>query len=145
MSAKPVPMLDVFARVARGRVSSLRGLAAVAAGLASCVGPWPFVAWRCYRLGGWYVRHVLASLFMAPFLLWALWLRGFNARVELVAPGPDSLRRRPFPKPGTPEWGAMNQERGRLILKGIRGEATEGELARLDYLQRESERELRGG
>ena len=83
---RPTPMLDVFAWIVRGRVSNLRGLAAVAAGVASCVGPWPLVVWRCYRLGAWYTRHVLVSLLSAPVLLWALHLRGFNARVELVTP-----------------------------------------------------------
>lgn len=146
--AAPTPLLDLFARLVRGRVSSLRGLAAIAAGCASCLGPWPVVVWRCWTCGRGYTVHVVVSLLTTPVLFWALHLRGYNARVRLVGPtdpGPKPWQREEFPKPGTPEWGDMNRERAALIRRKVRGVASEGELIRLRRLQRESAKALAGG
>ncbi len=40
-----------------------------------------------------------------------------------------------FPIPGTPEWGEMNNERDALIRARARGELTEPERVRLEFLQ----------
>ena len=43
-----------------------------------------------------------------------------------------------FPKPGTPEWGAMNALRQTLIRKKVRGELTDDERPLYELLQRKS-------
>lgn len=43
-----------------------------------------------------------------------------------------------FPGVGTPAWGRMNQERAALIRKKVRGELTEAERGRYEYLQSQS-------
>jgi hypothetical protein len=47
-----------------------------------------------------------------------------------------------FPRPGTPEWGQMNQQRAALIRKEIQGELTWHEACLLDILQRRTDVEL---
>jgi GNAT superfamily N-acetyltransferase len=42
------------------------------------------------------------------------------------------------PAIGTPEWGRMNQERAALIRKKVRGELSDDELVRYEYLQSRS-------
>lgn len=49
---------------------------------------------------------------------------------------PSSAVPQPFPKPGTPEWGKMNQRRAELIEKHIAGTLTEAERIEFDDLQR---------
>lgn len=43
-----------------------------------------------------------------------------------------------FPRPGTPEWGAMNALRQTLIRKKVRGELTADESPLYELLQKQS-------
>lgn len=43
-----------------------------------------------------------------------------------------------FPRPGTPEWGVMNQRRAELIMKSVRGTLTDAETVEYEYLQTQS-------
>ena len=49
-----------------------------------------------------------------------------------------------FPKPGTPEWGKMNQRRWLLIQKEHREGLSEDERVELDTLQSKSLRAVEG-
>jgi hypothetical protein len=50
----------------------------------------------------------------------------------------------PFPAPGTPAWGHMNQRRAELIRKKLLGTLSPREHHELDYLQEMSARALAG-
>lgn len=78
-----------FAGVARGRLSSLRGLAGVAFCGASFVASWPLTVWWCRTRGPKYREFVAVTLFMLPFMFWAVWLRGMNCQVEFSGYDPD--------------------------------------------------------
>ena len=45
---------------------------------------------------------------------------------------------RPFPKPGTLEWGKMNQRRAELIRKDVSGTLSDDERTEYEYLQSQS-------
>ncbi len=47
-----------------------------------------------------------------------------------------------FPRPGTPEWRAMNARRGVLIRRDLAGKATDAERAELEQLERFSDLSL---
>ena len=132
----------------RGRMSSLRGLAAVGFCVATLVGPWPLVLYWCHTRGRRYAASVLVSLLTWPVMLWSLLLHGWNAPVELSPYDPNRPQwwtRRPFPKPGSALWGKLNQERARLIRMKVRGEPmTEGQRLRLAYLQEQTRAALGG-
>lgn len=146
--ARPPSASEWFAWLFRGRLSSLRGLAAVGFIGASFVGSWPLVLYWCRTRGERYAVWIVVNVLLWPVTLWAVHLHGMNAKVDMSGYDPNGepwyKRRRAFPKPGTPEWGKMNQERAELIRRKVRGIATEGQLVRLAYLQAESLKALAG-
>lgn len=78
---KPVSVSEWFAWACRGRLSSLRGLAGVAFGAASFIASWPLVVVWCRTRGPQYREFVGVTLFMLPFMFWAVWLRGMNCKL----------------------------------------------------------------
>ena len=84
MTPKLFSPAEGFARLARGRTTNLRGLAGWAYVAASWVAPWPLVAMRLYTVGRPWRRYTAWSLFLLPFVLWAIWLRGWNTPIRLV-------------------------------------------------------------
>ncbi len=59
-----------------------------------------------------------------------------NGTVPTTSPIAPMIAAHSFPKPGTPEWGKMNQRRAELIRKDVSGTLSESERIEYESLQR---------
>jgi hypothetical protein len=73
-----------FAALMRGRPSSLRGVAAWGLVAASWAAAWPLWLVDCFRYEPSYRAYIAKSLFLLPFMAWAVYLRGANCRMEII-------------------------------------------------------------
>ena len=86
-SPKPWSPSRAFARLMRGRMDSLRGVAAWGFVGASWVAVWPWWLSNWFRLGSEYRRYVVCSLLMIPATAYVLAERGFGYRFAVIGYG----------------------------------------------------------
>ena len=86
-SPKPWSPSRAFARLMRGNLDSLRGVAGWAFIAASWVAAWPLWSANLFTRGSEYRRYVVCSLLMIPAMAYVLAERGFGYRFAVIGYG----------------------------------------------------------